>query len=43
MVAFEPYSDGRGTMRDAQTAKPQSFFTSDGWFVYNLATNLARV
>jgi hypothetical protein len=30
-------------MRDAQTAKPQTFVTGDGWFVYNLAVNLAQV
>ena len=30
-------------MRDAQTAKPQSFRTSDGWFVYNLAVNLVQM
>ena len=33
--------DGSGIMRDAQTAKPQAFRTGDGWFAYNLATNLA--
>ena len=43
IVTFEPYSDGLGIMRDAQTAKPQSFITGDGWFVYNLATNLAQL
>ena len=43
MVAFEPFSDGFGIMRDAQTAKPQTFRTGDGWFAYNLATNLAQV
>ena len=43
IVTFEPYSDGLGIMRDAQTAKPQSFITGDGWFVYNLATNLAQM
>ena len=42
IVSFEPYSDGIGVMRDALTAKPQSFRTGDGWFIYNLATNLAR-
>ena len=42
IVSFEPYSDGLGVMRDAQTAKPQSFRTGDGWFAYNLVTNLAR-
>ena len=39
IVAFEPHRDGLGIMRDAQTAKPQSFVTGDGWFVYNLAAN----
>ena len=29
-------------MRDAQTAKPQTLRTGDGWFAYNLAANLAR-
>ena len=42
IVSFEPYRDGIGVMRDAQTAKPQTFRTGDGWFIYNLATNLAR-
>ena len=43
IVDFEPYSDGFGIMREAQTAKPQFFRTGDGWFAYNLATNLARM
>ena len=30
-------------MREAQTAKPQTFRTGDGWFPYNLATNLAQM
>ena len=42
IVSFEPYSDGIGVMRDAQTAKPQTFHTGDGWFIYNLVTNLAQ-
>ena len=42
IVAFEPYSDGLGIMRDAQSAKPQSFVTGDGWFVYNQAATLPR-
>ena len=41
IVSFEQFNDGFGIMRDAQTAKPQSFRTGDGWFVYNLVTNLA--
>ena len=40
---FEPLSDGFGNMRCAQTTKPQSFQTGNGWFAYNLAVNLAQV
>ena len=43
IVSFDPYEDGLGIMRDAQTAKPQTFITGDGWFVYNLAVNLAQM
>ncbi len=43
IVAFEPYADGIGIMREAQTACPQSFITGDGWFIYNLTTNLAQL
>ena len=43
IVAFDPYQDGFGIMRDAQTAKPQAFRTGDGWFPYNLAANMAQV
>ena len=43
IVDFEPYDDGFGIMRDAQTAKPQRFKTGDGWFAYNLAVNLAQM
>ena len=43
IVSFEPYSDGLGVMRDAQMAKPQTFITGDGWFVYNLVVNLAQM
>lgn len=30
-------------MRDAASAKPQIFITGDGWFTYNLVTNLAQI
>jgi len=43
IVAFEPFADGIGLQRDAATAKPQSFGTGDGWFTYNLITNLAQM
>ena len=42
IVSFDAYEDGIGVMRDAQTAKPQTFRTGDGWFIYNLVTNLAQ-
>ncbi len=43
IVSFEPYSDGIGIMRDAQTAKPQVFSVGDGWFIYNLVTNISSL
>ena len=43
IVDFDPYDDGFGIMKDTQTAKPQVFTTGDGWFAYNLATNLASM
>ena len=39
----EQFSHGFGIMRDAQTTKPQSFRTGDGWFAYDLAVNLAQM
>ena len=42
IVTFEPYSDGIGLMRDAQTAKSQTFITDEGWFTYNLISSLAQ-
>ena len=42
IVSFEAFSDAIGIMRDAANAKPQIFITGDGWFTYNLVTNLAQ-
>ncbi|MBZ5640252.1 MAG: hypothetical protein LAO51_16020 [Acidobacteriia bacterium] len=42
IVSFEPYTDGIGVQRDAMTAKPQTFVTGEGWFVYNAVVNLAK-
>ncbi len=42
IVSFDPYQDGIGVMRDAQNARPQTFLTGDGWFIFNLVTNLAH-
>ncbi|HMQ76052.1 MAG TPA: hypothetical protein PKE21_11425 [Flavobacteriales bacterium] len=43
IVAFLPFDDGFGFVRDAQTAKPQVFRTGDGWFAQNLVVNLGRL
>jgi len=43
IVSFTPYSDGIGFQRDALTAKPQALLTGDGWFIYNLVTNLSSI
>lgn len=43
IVNFTKYSDGIGIQRDAMTAKPQTFVTGDGWFTYNLLTNLSNL
>jgi hypothetical protein len=43
IVSFEPFDNGLGIMRDGVSAKPQIFVTHDGWFSYNLVSNLAHV
>jgi hypothetical protein len=43
IVSFQPFSDGFGLIRDAVSAKPQIFVTGDGWFTYNVVTNLAHM
>lgn len=42
IVSFQPFSDVIGVHRDARSAKPQTFVTGDGWFTYNMITNLAQ-
>ncbi len=42
IVAFEQFTDGLGLVRDAARAKPQIFVNGDGWFLYNLVTNLSQ-
>ncbi|MDZ7774958.1 MAG: hypothetical protein U5L09_04745 [Bacteroidales bacterium] len=37
IVAFTPYDDGLGIMKDSQRAKPMVFKLEDGWLAYNLA------
>lgn len=43
IVSFEAFDDGIGIMRDLARAKPEAFETGDGWFVYNLVTNLSQM
>ncbi len=43
IVSFEPYNDGIGVIRDTQTAKPEIFVVGDGWFIYNLVTNVSNL
>jgi len=43
IVTIQPYADGVGVQRDAQTAKPQLFITGDGWFTYNLLMNVSHL
>ncbi len=42
IVAFTPYDDGLGIMKDTQRAKPMVFKLEDGWMAYNLAINLSQ-
>jgi hypothetical protein len=43
IVTFEPYEDGIGIQKDGVTAKPQIYKNIDGWFCYNLLTNLSQL
>ncbi len=43
IVSLEPFSNGIGVVRDAANAKGQFFLTGDGWFTYNLVTNLSKM
>ena len=41
VVNWEPYHDGIGVVRRAQANRLVVFRNGDGWFIYNLARNLA--
>jgi hypothetical protein len=43
IVSFESFSNGIGLFRDTANAKSQFMLTGDGWFTYNLVTNLSRL
>lgn len=40
IISFTPYSDGLGIMKDGTTAKPQIFSGLDGWFIFNIVSNI---
>ena len=42
IVACDPYEDAVGIHIEKMSAKPQVFKDLDGWFIYNLLTNLNR-
>lgn len=42
MVSFLPYSNGMGFFKNTANAKQQVIVSGDGWFYYNLVTNLAQ-
>lgn len=43
IVSFEPYSNGIGITKDAANAKTQTFINGDGWFIYNLVSNINNI
>jgi len=43
IICIEPYSDGVGLQKEGTTAKPLTFVTGDGWFTYNLLSNVSAI
>lgn len=43
IVGLVPFSDGVGIQKEAVSAKPMIFQTGDGWFTYNLLSNVAQL
>lgn len=43
IVSHMPFSDGVGIHKEGVTAKPQIFITGDGWFTYNLLSNISNL
>lgn len=43
LIAITPYSDGIGLQKDGASSKPQIFKDLDGWFTYNLISNLSKL
>lgn len=43
LVTIEPFDDGCGLLKDGVSAKPQIFANIDGWFTYNLVSNMVSL
>ena len=43
LISITPYSDGIGAQKDGASSKPQIFKNLDGWFTYNLISNLNNI
>ncbi|MFZ5978032.1 MAG: hypothetical protein GTN67_05800 [Hydrotalea flava] len=43
LISMTQYSDGIGLQKDGASAKPQIFKGLDGWFTYNIISNLKNV
>ena len=43
IIVIQPYQDGVGIHRDAQSARRQTFVTGDGWFTYQFLANVANL
>jgi len=43
IVSFQAYEDGIGVQKDGVTAKPIIFKNNQGWFTYNLLSNISNI
>lgn len=43
IISIIPSENGFTILKDGVTAKPQSFIDGDGWFSYNMITNLSQL
>ena len=43
LISMTQYSDGIGLQKDGVSAKPQIFKGLDGWFAYNLISNIKNI
>jgi len=43
LISITQYSDGIGIQKDGVSSKPQIFKDLDGWFAYNLISNLTKL